>query len=69
MFAALLAAIGADGLAPPKAGREPPRPEKSIDEEWAEEPVIFGPGAAPSCGAAAPASSVIQFMPRPAAPL
>jgi nitrate reductase delta subunit len=69
VFAALLAAVGADGLAPPKARRDSPRPEKSIDEEWAEEPVIFGPGAAPSCGAAAPASSVIQFMPRPAAPL
>jgi nitrate reductase molybdenum cofactor assembly chaperone NarJ/NarW len=69
VFAALLAAIGADGLSPKQAKRAPRTPEKTLDEEWAEEPVIFGPGAAPSCGAGTPASSVIQFMPRPAAPL
>lgn len=65
VFAAVLALVGEAGLdaAPVVA------PDKPIDEEWAEAPVVFGPGAAPSCGTARPpASAVVQFMPRGAAP-
>jgi nitrate reductase delta subunit len=48
VFAALLSVIHAPGLG---AGRPAAaQPEKSLDEEWAEEPVIFGPAAAPGCG-------------------
>jgi len=52
--AAILAWAGERGLAPRAA---PPR-DKPLDLEWAEEPVTFGPPAAP-------ATSVIRFMPRP----
>ena len=41
---------------------EPPPEEKSLDEEWAEEPVIFGPAAA--CGEAKPQVAPIQFIAR-----
>ena len=62
VFAAALALVGEAGLdAAPEV--EPDRP---IDEEWAEAPVIFGPGAAPSCGSQPPASAVVKFMPRAA---
>ena len=67
LFAALLAMVNAQGLA--AATREPPSAQdKPLDEEWVDEPVIFGPAGAPgSCGAARPQTSVIQFMP-PATP-
>jgi hypothetical protein len=39
--------------------------EKSLDEEWAEEPVIFGPGATPTCGDGMPKAAPIRFVPRP----
>jgi nitrate reductase delta subunit len=65
VFAALLEFAGAPGLALDKARREPQPAEKPIDEEWAEEPVVFGPGAAPSsCGAQAAAQSGVA-RPRP----
>jgi nitrate reductase delta subunit len=62
VFAALLSVIREPGLGSSKRG-EPAEPEKSLDEEWAEEPVIFGPAAAPGCGGAAGAQP-IQFVPR-----
>ena len=65
VFAAVLALAGQAGLEtkpPPEA-----EAEKSLDEEWIEEPVIFGPAAASSCGAKPPATAVVQFMPRPGA--
>jgi hypothetical protein len=62
VLAAALARVGEAGLdAAPVV--EPDRP---IDDEWAEAPVIFGPGAAPSCAAPPPASAVVHFMPRAA---
>ncbi len=63
VFGALLAMIGEKPLA-----AQPKRPEeKSLDLDWVEEPVLFGPAGAPGgCGATPAAKeSVIQFMPRP----
>ena len=65
VFAAVLALAGApvlDLTPPPEAG-----PERSLDEEWAEEPVIFGPAAGSGCAAKAPAAAVVKFIPRRAA--
>jgi nitrate reductase delta subunit len=61
--AALLSLAGEAGLG---ARRESPAvPEKSIDEEWMDSEVVFGPGAAAECGAAAARQpSVVRFMPR-----
>lgn len=64
VFAALLALVDEPGLAPAKR-RQPLTEEKSIDEEWAEEPVQFGPAAKPACGRAQVQSSVIRFVNRP----
>jgi nitrate reductase delta subunit len=61
--AALLALVKEPGLTP-ASKRQPVREEKSIDEEWAEEPVIFGPGAKPACNGAPTQGTVIRFMPR-----
>ncbi len=63
VFAALLAWTGESGL---RARKDRPRQEeKSIDEEWIDTEVIFGPGAASSCGSTKPPkSSVMQFVPR-----
>ncbi|MDH5286450.1 MAG: nitrate reductase molybdenum cofactor assembly chaperone [Betaproteobacteria bacterium] len=63
VLAAALASVSERGLDEKPAVE----PDKPIDEEWAEAPVVFGPGAAPSCGAGASAASVVKFMPRPAA--
>lgn len=63
VLGAALALVGEEGLDPAAAVE----PDKPIDEEWAEAPVIFGPGAAPGCSAPAPASAVVKFMPRQAA--
>jgi nitrate reductase delta subunit len=67
VFAAVLAMAGEPGLAarPPA---KPAAPEKSIDDEWIEEPVLFGPAAGAGCGAARPATAVMHFAPRPGAP-
>jgi len=63
VFAALLAWAGEPGLRARK--NAPPLEEKSIDEEWMDAEVTFGPGAAPSCGPSKPPrSSVMQFVPR-----
>ena len=68
VFAALLAMVRQPGLAAVKE-RTPARGERSIDEEWVEEPVIFGPAGAPGgCGSTPPQPSVVQFMPRPGMP-
>jgi len=64
VFAALLVLANEPGLTPADK-REPIREEKSIDEEWAEEPVVFGPEARPGCNAGQKQSAVIHFMPRP----
>jgi nitrate reductase delta subunit len=68
VFAALLAMVRQPGLAAVKE-RAPARKERSIDEEWVEEPVIFGPAGAPgACGSTPPQTSVVHFMPRPGMP-
>jgi nitrate reductase delta subunit len=73
VFAAALALVGEKGLSehPERVKAEP---EKPLDEEWAEAPVVFGPAASPNyggaatpgggCGSAAPRPAVVQFMPR-----
>jgi len=40
-------------------------PEKSMDEEWAEEPVIFGPAAAPGCASTGRAGRAAGSRPAP----
>jgi nitrate reductase delta subunit len=64
VFAALLTIIGEPGLTAGKRDDEPAREEKTLDEEWAEEPVIFGPAAGASCASGKPQVSVVQFVPR-----
>ncbi len=59
VFAALLTMANEPGLGGgDRVSPEPP--EKTLDEEWAEEPVIFGPAAA--CGEAKPQVAPIQFI-------
>jgi nitrate reductase molybdenum cofactor assembly chaperone NarJ/NarW len=65
VFAVLLEMIGEPGLmsgAPVPAEAK----ERTMDEEWAEEPVIFGPEAAPGCGSAKPQVAVMRFVPKQA---
>ncbi|HYR00972.1 MAG TPA: nitrate reductase molybdenum cofactor assembly chaperone [Casimicrobiaceae bacterium] len=66
-YAAVLAGIldlaGERGLGIPSAA-PPAEREKSLDEEWAEEPVFFGPPNGRGCGTGAPASSVVRVVPR-----
>ena len=47
VMAALLAVAGEPGF---EHDAPPAEPGKSMDEEWAEEPVVFGPAGAPACG-------------------
>ncbi len=61
VFAALLSLTGESGLKRDKSD-EPAPAEKDLDEEWVDEPVIFGPGAA--CGEAKPQVAPIRFHPR-----
>jgi nitrate reductase delta subunit len=67
VFAALLAIAGEPGL-DAAAGKQALAAEKPMDEEWAEEPVIFGPQAA--CGTATagcgsrPAVAPVNFVSR-----
>ena len=65
VFAATLAMVGEPGLAAARPDA-PPVKETPIDDEWVDEPVIFGPAGAAGCGAGtpAPATAVMQFMPR-----
>jgi nitrate reductase molybdenum cofactor assembly chaperone NarJ/NarW len=66
VFAAVLALAGQRGLGTdPKSADDRDRP---LDDEWFEEPVVFGPAAGSSCGVKSPPTSVIQFMPRTGAP-
>jgi len=60
VFAAILALVDLPGL----SGKAGAIDEKSMDEEWAEAPVVFGPAAGAACGAPAPTHSVIQFVSR-----
>lgn len=71
--AALLAMIGEAGLAAnvakgasadtdARVDRNVAR--QSLDEDWMDAPVIFGPEGAPDCKSSTPAPSVIHFMPR-----
>jgi len=66
VFAALLAMAGEPGLAARPS--QPAAKEKPIDEEWIEEPVVFGPAAGAGCGAGQPQTAVMQFVPRPGTP-
>ncbi len=61
VFAALLSLVGARGLSAPKAAREP---EKSLDEEWVEEPVLFGRASACASASQGAATSVVRFVGR-----
>lgn len=64
---ALLAMIKEPGLSAWKnkeSGDEHPAEDKTLDEDWMDSPVIFGPEGAPDCGKAEPGPSVIHFMPR-----
>jgi hypothetical protein len=63
VLAAALAMVGEPGLAA-RSRDKPAATGKAIDEEWIDEPVIFGPAGAPGCGASAPATAVMQFVPR-----
>ncbi len=63
VLAAALAMVGEPGLAARRPDK-PPVKEKAIDEDWVDEPVIFGPAGAPGCGAPAPQTAVMQFTPR-----
>ncbi len=66
VLAALLALAGEPGLDPAAARRAGPA-EKSMDEEWAEEPVVFGPQAACGSGAgcgSGPRVAPVNFVPR-----
>jgi nitrate reductase delta subunit len=65
VLAAVLAIAGLPGLAAPGVDKTAIK-DKSVDEEWIDEPVIFGPAGAKGCGAAQPRTSVVQFMNRPA---
>ena len=58
---AVLALAGEAGLAAGEAAQPPA--EKSLDEAWAEEPVIFGPAAQP-CGSKQPQAVPVRFVPR-----
>jgi nitrate reductase molybdenum cofactor assembly chaperone NarJ/NarW len=61
VFAALLSLTGEPGLSRGKPV-EPVPAEKDLDEDWADQPVIFGPAAA--CGEAKPQVAPIRFHPR-----
>ena len=63
VFSALLAWAGEAGLGARRGG---PRPqEKSIDEEWVDAEVVFGPGAASGCAAPrTPGVAPVRFVPR-----
>lgn len=63
VFSALLSMVNAPGLTPTDERRQVTE-EKSLDEEWAEEPVVFGPAAKPACARGETPSSVIHFMPQ-----
>jgi len=66
VFAALLSLAGQRGL---DSDPQPPTErEKSLDDEWFEDPVIFGPAAGSGCVAKPPAKAVLQFVPREQAP-
>ena len=66
VFAAALRLAGERGLGSDRAARG--APERTLDDEWVEEPVVFGPAAGAACGPRAPATSVIRFTPRTPAP-
>jgi nitrate reductase delta subunit len=72
--AALLAMIGETGLSVATTDEMATKDEvataagmadeTSIDEDWMDAPVIFGPEGAPDCKPVRPAPTVIKFMPR-----
>jgi len=72
--AALLAMIGETGLSVTTTDEMATKDEvataagmadeTSIDEDWMDAPVIFGPEGAPDCKPVRPAPTVIKFMPR-----
>ena len=63
VLAAILALVGEPGLA--ERTDKPPAANEPLDDEWVDEPVIFGPAGAAGCGAQLNAQpAVVQFMPR-----
>jgi len=65
LFEAVLTLAGEPGLGANAASAA--ERERPLDEEWVEEPVVFGPAAASACGAKPPPASVVRFVPRGAA--
>jgi nitrate reductase delta subunit len=66
VFAAVLALAGQPRLETARvSGSET---ERSLDDEWIEEPVIFGPAAGASCGTKPGDTSIVKFMPRAGTP-
>ena len=64
--AAILALVGEPGLAE-RADKPPAATENALDDEWVDEPVIFGPprrGAGMRRLANPQVPAVVQFMPR-----
>jgi nitrate reductase delta subunit len=74
--AALLAMIGEAGLSAPAKEEGSTEieagigmvDEKSLDEDWMDAPVIFGPEGAPECKPAQSSPTVIKFMPKQTKP-
>ena len=66
--AAILAMIGAAGLSVPARDKGNTAVEmvneNSLDADWMEAPVIFGPEGAPDCKPVRSTPAVIKFMPR-----
>ena len=64
VFAALLPLAGEAGLGQSRDGAA--TADKPLDDEWVEEPVIFGPAAAcgSGCGPAPARPAQVQFIPR-----
>jgi nitrate reductase delta subunit len=62
VFGAALKLAGERGLVPDRGSADAREP--SLDEEWIEQPVTFGPAAGGACGAAASTTSTVRFMPR-----
>jgi nitrate reductase delta subunit len=63
VLGAALAMVGEPGLAA-RPREKPIVKDKPIDDEWVEEPVIFGPAGAAGCGVPRPQTAVLQFVPR-----
>jgi nitrate reductase delta subunit len=67
VFEALLALAGEERIDRARAAKRPVE-EKPLDDEWVEEPVVFGPsaacGAAAGCGTGTGQVAPVRFVPR-----